>query len=130
MSDKAQEQQAIALFIESFRIMHGVALAIRSDHAEDFPDFILSDPTANNEIWVEVVQAIESGELLAAERRLQRLYEVAAQELPRPRGRGRFDRYTTGSRKRNAQSGIWCYWCPSPRAGPKDFPSGVDSQGP
>jgi len=85
MPDKAQEQQAIALFIESFRIMHGVELAIRSDHAEDFPDFILSDPTANNKIWVEVVQAIESGELLAAERRVQRLYETAAQEY-RARG--------------------------------------------
>jgi hypothetical protein len=85
MPDKAQEQQAIALFIESFRIMHGVELAIRSDHAEDFPDFILADLTANNEIWVEVVQAVESGELLAAERRVQRLYEVAAQEY-RARG--------------------------------------------
>jgi len=83
--DKAQELQAIALFIESFRIMHGVKLAIRSDHAEAFPDFILSDPTASNEIWVEVVQAIESGELLTAERRVQRLYETAAQEY-RARG--------------------------------------------
>src|SRR5215831_358126 len=85
MPDKAQEQQAIALFIESFRIMHGVELAIRSDHVEDFPDFILLDPTANKEIWVEVVQAVQSGELLAAERRVQRLYEVAAQEY-RTRG--------------------------------------------
>jgi hypothetical protein len=85
MPDEAQERQAIALFIESFRVMHSVELVIRSDHAEDFPDFILSDPTANNEIWVEVVQAIESGELLAAERRVQRLYEVAAQEY-RARG--------------------------------------------
>lgn len=79
MPDRAQEQQAVALFIESFRIMHGVELAIRSDHAEDFPDFILSDSTANNEIWVEIVQAVESAELLAAERRVQRLYEAAAQ---------------------------------------------------
>ena len=78
MPDKAQEQQAIALFIESFRIMHRVELAIRSDHAEDFPDFILSDPTAHNEIGVEVVQAVESAALLAAERRVQRLYEAAA----------------------------------------------------
>jgi hypothetical protein len=85
MPDKAQEQQAIALFVESFRIIHGVELAIRSGHTEDFPDFILSDPTANNEIWIEVVQAVESGELLAAERRVQRLYETAAQEY-RARG--------------------------------------------
>jgi len=42
MPNEAQEQQAIVLFIESFCIMHGVALAIRSDHAEDLPDFILS----------------------------------------------------------------------------------------
>ena len=85
MPDRGQEQQAIALFIESFRIMHGVALAIRSDHAEDFPDFILSGPTTNNDIWVEVVQAVESAELLAAEHRIQRLYEAAAQEY-RARG--------------------------------------------
>jgi len=81
MPDRAQELQAIALFIESFRITHGVELAIRSDHAEAFPDFILSPPTTSNEIWVEVVQAIESGDLLAAERRVQRLYEIAAQEF-------------------------------------------------
>jgi len=80
MPDKAQELQAIALFIESFRIMHGVELAIRSGDVEDFPDFILSDPTANNEIWVEVVQAVESGELRATERHVQRLYEAAAPE--------------------------------------------------
>jgi hypothetical protein len=85
MPDMAQEQQAIALFIESFRIMHHVELAIRSDHVEDFPDFILSEPTVYNEIWVEVVQAVESAELLAAERRIQRLYEAAAQEY-RARG--------------------------------------------
>lgn len=85
MPDRVQEQQAIALFIESFRIMHGVALALRIDHAEDFPDFILSGPTTNNEIWVEIVQAVESAELLAAERRVQRLYEAAAQEY-RARG--------------------------------------------
>jgi hypothetical protein len=85
MPDRAQELQAIASFIESFRIMHGVELVIRSDHAEDFPDFILSDPTTNNKIWVEVVQAVESAELLAAERRVQRLYDAAACEY-RARG--------------------------------------------
>jgi hypothetical protein len=47
MPDRDQELQAITLFIESFRIMYGVTLAIRSDHEEEFPDFILSDPTAN-----------------------------------------------------------------------------------
>jgi hypothetical protein len=85
MPDRAQERQAIALFIESFRIMYCVELAIGSDHAEDFPDFILSDPAANNEIWVEVVQAVEFAELLAAERRVQRLYAAAAHEY-RARG--------------------------------------------
>src|SRR5262249_12398894 len=85
MADRAQELQAIALFIESFRITHGVELAIRSDHTEDFPDFILSDPTVNNEIWVEVVQAVECGELRATERHVQRRYEAAAPEY-RARG--------------------------------------------
>ena len=60
MADRAQELQAIALFIESYRIMHGVELVIRTDHVEDFPDFILSDPIANHEIWVEVVQAVSA----------------------------------------------------------------------
>jgi hypothetical protein len=85
MPDRAQELQAIALFIESFRIMYGIELASRPDHAGDFPDFILSDPTANNEIWVEVVQAVESGEQRADERRVQHQYEVAAPEY-RARG--------------------------------------------
>jgi hypothetical protein len=80
MPDKVQELQAIALFIESFRIMYDVELEIRRGHVEAFPDFILSDPTTNNEIWVEVVQTVESGELRATERHVQRLYEAAASE--------------------------------------------------
>jgi hypothetical protein len=85
MADRNQERTAIALFIESVRITRSVELAIRSDNVEDFPDFILLDSTASNEIWVEIVQAVESAELIAAERHVQRLYEAAAREY-RARG--------------------------------------------
>jgi hypothetical protein len=82
MPDRNQERIAVALFIESVRIMHSVEFAIRRDNTNtnDFPDFILSDSTASNEIWVEVVEAVESPQLIADERRMQRLYEAAAHE--------------------------------------------------
>jgi len=79
MADRNQEQTAIELFIESLRTKNFLELAIPRDNAEDFPDCILSsDPASSNEICVEGVQAVESGELLAAERHVQRLYEAAA----------------------------------------------------
>ena len=79
MANRNQERTAIELFIESVRTKNSLELAIPKDHAEDFPDCILSsDPASNNEIWVKGVQAGESGELPAAERHVQRLDEAAA----------------------------------------------------
>jgi len=80
MPDRHQEQTAIKMFIESVHLTRSAKLVILRDDAEDFPDFILSNPVDDTEIWVEVVEAVESTELIAAERRAQRLYDTAAQE--------------------------------------------------
>lgn len=85
MPDRNQERTVLAQFIDSVRRVRSDNLAILKDNPEDFPDFVLFNPTDGKEIWVEIVQAVESVELLAAERRAQRLYDVAASEY---RGRG------------------------------------------
>jgi hypothetical protein len=85
MPDRNQERAVLALFIESVRLVRSVNLAILRDNPADFPDFILVSPIDGAEIWVEIVQAVESVDLLAAERRAQRLYDVAASEY-RARG--------------------------------------------
>ena len=85
MADRRQERAAITLLIESVRLIRSVELVIHKDNADDFPDFILSNEMTNKDIWVEVVEAVESGELIAAERRVQRLYDGAAREY-RARG--------------------------------------------
>jgi len=79
MPDRNQERTALALFIGGFQEARCVALAITHDNAADFPDFVLSQE-GGEDLWVEVVEAVESGHLLAAERRAQRLYQVAARE--------------------------------------------------
>lgn len=68
------------MFIESVHLTRSVELVIVRHDAEDFPDFILSSPVAGKEIWVEVVEAVESAELISAEQRAQRLYDAAARE--------------------------------------------------
>ena len=60
--------------------MRSVELAIAKDNPSEFPDFVLSRTSNGTDVWVEVVEAVESGQLLAAERRAQRLYAVAARE--------------------------------------------------
>lgn len=85
MANRRQELAAIALFIESVRLIRSVELVIHKDDPDDFPDSILVNRMTNKEIWVEVVEAAESGELIAAERRTERLYEAAAREY-RARG--------------------------------------------
>lgn len=71
--------------MESVRLGRSVELVIQKDDPHDFPDFILFDTITAKEIWVEAVEAVESGELIAAERRAQRLYDAAAREY-RERG--------------------------------------------
>lgn len=85
MSDRNQERAAVALFIDAVRLARSIELAILKDNAADFPDFVLCNPSNGGEAWVEVVQAVESSQLLAAERRAQRLYDIAAGEY-RSRG--------------------------------------------
>jgi len=65
MPDRTQERAAITLFIGAFRHMRSVALAIARDNPDDFPDFVLSR-AGGKDLWVEVVRAVESNELLAA----------------------------------------------------------------
>lgn len=85
MANRRHEEAAVRMFIESVRLERAVELAIVRDDPEEFPDFVLSSPADGSEIWVEIVEAVESGELIAAERRAQRLYEAAAREY-RARG--------------------------------------------
>ena len=85
MANRRQEEAAVRMFIESVRLERALELVIVRDDPEEFPDFILSSPADGDEVWVEIVEAVESGELIAAERRAQRLYEAAAREY-RARG--------------------------------------------
>jgi hypothetical protein len=85
MTDRGQERAALGLFLESVRSARSTDLAVGREDPSDFPDFVLLDASADREIWVEIVEAVESGELIAAERRAQRLYETAAREY-RARG--------------------------------------------
>jgi hypothetical protein len=80
MTDRRQEHAALALFLESVRSMGSSDLVVQKDDPADFPDFVLLNRATNQEIWVEIVEAVESGELIAAERRAQRLYNAAARE--------------------------------------------------
>ena len=85
MGDRRQERAAIALFIETSRRTRSNELSIRRDDPTEFPDFILINAVPGKDLWVEVVEAIESGKLISAEIRAQRLYDAAAQEY-RARG--------------------------------------------
>jgi hypothetical protein len=80
MPDRNQELSAIGVFMEAFRVTRSIQLQIQSHNPEDFPDFVLSNPADRKEIWVEVVEAVESADLISAERRAQRLYDAAARE--------------------------------------------------
>jgi hypothetical protein len=85
MTDRRQERAALALFVESVRSMHSSDLVVHKDDPAAFPDFVLLNRATSQEIWVEIVEAVESGELIAAERRAQRIYNAAAREY-RARG--------------------------------------------
>jgi len=85
MADRRQERAAVVLLIESVRLIRSVELLIHRDDPNDFTDFILFDRTTGKAIWVEVVEAVESGGLSSAERRAQRLKDAAVREY-RARG--------------------------------------------
>ena len=85
MTDRPQERTALGLFLESVRSMRSSDLVVQRDDPADFPDFVLLNRATDQEVWVEIVEAIESGELIAAERRAQRCYDAAAREY-RARG--------------------------------------------
>jgi len=85
MPHRNRERAAVTLFIDAVRLARSVALAIAEDNRDDFPDFVLSRTAGGTDLWVEVVEAVESGQLLAGERRAQRLYDATAREY-RSRG--------------------------------------------
>jgi hypothetical protein len=85
MSNRGEERAALMLFVESVRAEGSADLIIHRDDPEDFPDFILVETASKRQTWVEIVKAVESGELIASERRAWRLYEAAAREY-RARG--------------------------------------------
>lgn len=78
--DRRQERVALALFLESVRSMRSIDLVVHRDDPDEFPDFVLLNRATSQEVWVEIVEAVESGELIAAERQAQRLYNAAARE--------------------------------------------------
>jgi len=65
--------------------MRSIDLVVHRDDPDDFPDFVLLNKATHQQTWVEIVEAVESGELRAVESRAQRLYNVAAREY-RARG--------------------------------------------
>ena len=75
---RRQEQQAIEILIQALCTERSLELEIVKDGIEDFPDFTLRNRVTGEEIWVEVVQAVESAKLIAAEHYVQRLYEAAS----------------------------------------------------
>jgi hypothetical protein len=85
MTDRKQERAALALFLESVRSMRSTDLVVQRDDPSDFPDFVLLNRATNQETWVEIVEAVEAGELIAAEHRAQRIY---AAEASKYRARG------------------------------------------
>jgi hypothetical protein len=85
MTDRRQERAALELFLESVRSMRSTDLVVQRGDPSDFPDFVLANRATNQETWVEIVEAFESGELIAAERRARRFYNSAAREY-RARG--------------------------------------------
>jgi hypothetical protein len=66
MTDRRQERSALALFMESVRAIRSSDLVVQRDDPADFPDFILLNRATNQEIWVEIVEAVESGELISS----------------------------------------------------------------
>ena len=95
MPDRNQERTALAQFIDSVRLVRSADLAILKHNPEDLPNVVLFNPIDATEIRVEIVQAVEFVELLAAERRAQRL------RLP---GGGRWAPHLTGRRRTSACS--------------------------
>lgn len=75
---RRQEQQAIEILIQALCTERSLELEIVKDGIDDFPDFTLRNRVTGEEIWVEVVQAVESAKLIAAEHYVQRLYEAAS----------------------------------------------------
>ena len=77
LTDRGQERAALALFLESVCSVGSIELVVHRDDPGEFPDFVLLNRATNREIWVEIVEAVESGELIAAARQAEHLYNAA-----------------------------------------------------
>lgn len=84
MPRRAHEWAAMNLFLDVLLEARSARFTVAQE-GNNFPDFVLLDETTGEHLWLEVVEAVESGSLRAAERRALRLYEIAAQEY-RARG--------------------------------------------
>lgn len=84
MPSRAHERTAMNLFIDALREARSARFVVAQE-GENFPDFVLVEETTGEQLWLEVVEAVESGTLRAAERRALRLYKTAAEEY-RARG--------------------------------------------
>lgn len=89
MAKREQERAANALFIETIRLTHNVDLIIHVDNADNFPDFILFNGTTNESRWVEIVEAVESEELISAESRAQQPLRCRRPRISSPWRRSR-----------------------------------------
>jgi hypothetical protein len=78
LPDTAQEHQVISLFIEWLREARSVDAKLLQYNEHSFPDFVLRNLPTGDEMWVEVVAAVESEGLIALEARARRLYEAEA----------------------------------------------------
>jgi hypothetical protein len=114
------------MFIESFRLARSIELTIRRDDPQDFPDFILSNPITGEEIWVEIVEAVESGELIAAGNRADRIYQAAAREYRRG---GRFRSISGRSSACDTEPRLWSHRHINTWANEKSIDYRVDNQG-
>lgn len=80
MPARPQERAAVSRLIETLRMAEGREYVIAAEGGNEYPDFKLTDQASAAEQWVEVVEAVESGAIRAAESKAERIYRQARQE--------------------------------------------------
>lgn len=78
--NRQQEQQAIEILIQALRMERSLELEIVEGSIDDFPDFTLRNRATGEEIWVEVVQAVESEQIRALETHTWRQLKATVSE--------------------------------------------------
>lgn len=77
---KPQERAAVSHLIVAIRMAKGREYDIGSEGGDDFPEYKLTERSSGLEQRVEVVEAVESGAIRAAESQAERVYPRARQE--------------------------------------------------